>query len=72
MAKPKIGWHRGSDTEWAFTYLANEIIKKTPEFQHLFNERADINMILAVVFVKSMKVDKSCIIHMDGNRWYAR
>jgi len=64
----KIGWFRGEDKEWAFTYLAENIQKKLPEYSHSFNEMGDINILLAVVFTLKSPVDNKCIVHMDGNR----
>jgi len=65
-----IGWHIGSDYTWAFRHIADYFIEHWPQFKHVFNERADINMVMSPVYFKKMTVDKSMFLHMDGHRFY--
>lgn len=66
----KISWHVGADIDWAFTYLAEHIVKATPEYDHIFNERGDIDVVMTPVFLQKLKPDRTFLLHLDGNRFY--
>ena len=73
--KITIGWYIGLYTgqlSWAFKALATHIIEAMPDFNHVINEPGDVNVILAVVHLPQHKSLANRIIHIDGNRWYAR
>lgn len=66
----RIGWHVGADTDWAFAFLSEHIMKATPEHEHVFNEQGNINVVLSPVYLPGMETDKSFLLHLDGNRFY--
>ena len=71
--KKIIGWWIGSDFDWAFRHIAEEVMAKLPGYLYAFNELGDINMVMSPVYLNQIPSDKmkTVVLHMDGNRFYA-
>ncbi len=66
-----INWHiTETDRQWAFGNLARSVQSRTKDFRHVFQEPGHINIIMTPVHLGQIDIDQTCILHLDGNRWY--
>jgi hypothetical protein len=65
----KVNWHIGIQ-QWAYRHLATHVIQKLKCFEHVFNDKGDVNIVMAMDQAHHTPADKHTIIHLDGNRWY--
>jgi len=64
-----VGWYIGVD-DWAFKNLAKHIISELPEFDHVFNEPSNVNILFDPNQFRYFDPDFSTMLRLDGNRWY--
>jgi len=59
---------------WAFRFIVEHYSRMMPNHEHVIDseDKADITYVCSPSHFKTVKPDKSTILHIDSNRWYER